>query len=410
MRRISWGLGDQAVSSLTNFAIGVVVARSLGGEEFGVFTLAWVTYTMALNLARGLASDPLTVRFSDVSHASWQDAVRQAGSTALLTGGVTGALALVGGVAFGGPIGTAFVVLGFLLPPLMLQDCWRFAFFAAGRGGHALVNDLVWAAALVPAMLYASEHRSVSAYILAWGLSGTVAAAVGFVQARLLPKPGGTRAWLRQHRDLGVRFTAENLSTNASGQLRMYGVGAIAGLVEVGTIRGAELLVGPFLALLMGMNLVAVPEAARVLRRAPHRLSRFCLYLGGGQALAALAWGAGLLLLLPDEVGVRLLGSVWEPASALILPATLSVASAGFASGGAAGLRALGAARRSLRAQLVTSAAYLIGGLGGAAVGGALGSSWGVAAATLIGAVVRWAYLLAAVREIAPSPITQASR
>ena len=29
--RLSWGLADQAVSSLTNFAVGIVVARSLGG-------------------------------------------------------------------------------------------------------------------------------------------------------------------------------------------------------------------------------------------------------------------------------------------------------------------------------------------------------------------------------------------
>jgi O-antigen/teichoic acid export membrane protein len=299
-RRISWGLADQAVSSLTNFAIGVVVARSLGGELFGIFTLAWVTYTMALNLSRGLASDPLAVRFSDVAHATWHNAARRSVSTALLTGLVSGAVAIAVGLAVGGTAGMAFVVLGLLLPPLLVQDSWRFAFFAAGRGRQAFLNDLVWAVALLPAMAYASQFRTVSAYVLAWGLSGAVAAMYGYAQARVRPVPEGAGKWLRQHRDLGLRFTAENFSMNASGQLRMYGVGAIAGLVEVGTIRGAELLVGPFLALLMGINLVAVPEAARVLRQAPNRLTRFCLLLGGGQALAAVIWGVGLPLLLPD--------------------------------------------------------------------------------------------------------------
>ncbi len=54
--------------------------------------------------------------------------------------------------------------------------------------------------------------------------------------------------------------------------------------------------------------------------RAPHRLARFCLLLGGGQAVGALLWGAGLLFLLPDRVGEPLLGDVWPAASALIVP------------------------------------------------------------------------------------------
>ena len=58
--RLGWGLADQAVSSITNFALGIVVARSLGPTEFGAFSLAWVTYGVALNLSRGLATDPLT--------------------------------------------------------------------------------------------------------------------------------------------------------------------------------------------------------------------------------------------------------------------------------------------------------------------------------------------------------------
>ena len=38
--RLSWGLGDQAVSSLTNFAVGVFVAHGLGVGAFGIFSLA----------------------------------------------------------------------------------------------------------------------------------------------------------------------------------------------------------------------------------------------------------------------------------------------------------------------------------------------------------------------------------
>jgi hypothetical protein len=325
--------------------------------------------------------------------------------TATLIGVVLGLVCVLVGLVVGGPLGGAFVALGVVAPALLLQDAWRFAFFAAGRGRKAFLNDLVWGVALIPSMLFtASTDAGVASYVLAWGLPGALAAAVGCVQARLLPRPAAVRRWLHDHRDLGPRYLAENVCTSGGSQLRMYGVGAVAGLAAVGTIRGGELLVGPFLAVLMGLNLVAVPEAARVLRRSARRLPLFCLVLGAGQAAAALLWGLTLLFLVPAEAGRFVLGSLWDTSSALIVPITLSVMNASMATGAAAGLRALGAARRSLRAQLVNATAYVTGGIAGAAVGGAYGSAWGVACATLLGAGATWLQLRAGMADASHRP------
>ncbi|MEV5510698.1 hypothetical protein [Streptomyces orinoci] len=395
--RLSWGLADQAASSLSNFAVGIYVACSLGLAAFGAFSLAWVTYGVVLSVSRGLATDPLVVRFSGVPEASWRGAVARSSGTALGVGAVIGAVCMVAGPALGGRVGPAFGCLGVMLPGLLLQDAWRYAFFAAGSGRKAFVNDLVWGVALVPAMVVAARVGSVAAFVLAWGGSAAVAAGYGCLQSGIRPQPAGARRWLREHRDLGYRYLAENTCVSGAGQLRAYGLGAIVGVSAVGVIRGAELLLGPFLAVLMGLSLVTVAEAARVLRRAPHRLGAFCLLLGGGQAVAALLWGATLLL-VPDRLGELVLGDVWGSASGLIVPATLGVAGAGLGTGAAAGLRALGAARRSLRSQLFASTCYAGGGLGGAALAGTAGSAWGVAAATACGSAVWWLQLRSALR------------
>ncbi|TVT19612.1 hypothetical protein LWP59_02450 [Amycolatopsis acidiphila] len=397
--RLGWGLGDQAVSSLTNFAVGLYVARSLGATAFGVFSLAWVTYGVIINISRGLGTDPLMVRFSGVATQIWRAATARAAGTALAVGVGTGALSVLVGLAIGGQVGLAFVGLGIVLPFLTLQDSWRFGFFAAGQGHRAFLNDVVWGVALAPAMIFAAKHGSVLGFVLAWGLSGGVAALFGCFQTGILPRPSAVRGWLRDQRDLGTRYLIENVSNSGASQLRAYGLGAIAGLAAVGTVRGAELLQGPFQAVLMGLSLVTVAEAARVLRRAPHRLPLFCLLLGAGQAVAALAWGLALLFLLPDVIGVHLLGSIWSGAQALILPATISVMGASFSTGAASGLRALGLARRSLRSQVIVSACYLVGGLIGAAVAGAVGSAWGVAIATTTGSAIWWVQLRAGMRE-----------
>jgi O-antigen/teichoic acid export membrane protein len=407
--RLSWGLADQAASSVSNFVVGIYVARSLGVTAFGVFSLAWVTYGVVLNVSRGLATDPLVVRFSGVPDASWRGAVARSTGTALGVGVALGAACLVAGLGLGGRVGPAFAALGVMLPGLLLQDAWRFSFFAAGTGRKAFVNDVVWGVALVPAIVVAVRVGSVAAFVLAWGASATVAAGYGYIQSGIRPRMTEARGWLREQRDLGYRYLVENVSLSGASQLRAYGLGAIVGIGAVGAVRGAELLLGPFLAALMGLSLATVPEAARVLRQAPHRLGTFCILLGGGQAAGALLWGAALLL-MPGRFGELVLGGVWHSASELIVPVTLGVAGVGLGTGAAAGLRALGTARRSLRCQLFASACYVSGGLGGAAAAGTVGSAWGVAAATVGGSAVWWLQLRSALRERHRNPIPEVVR
>ena len=76
-RRFGWGLADQAMSSVSNAAVSFYVARELGATQFGAFSLAYVTYSFALNASRGLATDPLVVRYSNADPAAWRRAVAQ---------------------------------------------------------------------------------------------------------------------------------------------------------------------------------------------------------------------------------------------------------------------------------------------------------------------------------------------
>ena len=48
---MGWGVADQGMSSLTNFAVNIYIARELGAVEYGAFALAFVTYAFALNVS-----------------------------------------------------------------------------------------------------------------------------------------------------------------------------------------------------------------------------------------------------------------------------------------------------------------------------------------------------------------------
>ena len=401
VRRLGWGVADQGMSSISNFAVNIYIARTLGAVQYGAFALAYVTYSFALNASRGLATDPLMVRFSGTDVPAWRRAVASCTGTATAVGLVTGVGVLLTAAVLHGSSQAAFLALGLTLPGLLLQDSWRYSFFALGRGSQAFINDTVWVAALLPAMavLQVTGHANVFWFVLAWGASGGVAAAVGPLQARVLPRLSRAKSWVMQHRDLGPRYLLEGTTNSASNQLRTYGVGLILGLAAVGYVQAAITLMGPFMVIFFGMSLVTVPEAARILRGSPRHLPLFCVLVSGGLSLLAVVWGAFLLVALPGGLGQWLLGSIWRPTYPLILPITIWVVGGCIIVGAGAGLHALGAARRSLRAMVLASAVYVVLTLAGAATGGAIGTVRGAAVAAWVGALLWWWELRSGLHE-----------
>jgi O-antigen/teichoic acid export membrane protein len=394
------------MSSLTNYAVSIYVVHALGAVQFGAFSLAYVTYGFALNASRGLSTDPLMVRFSGTDQQTWRRAVTDCTGTAMVVGLVTGAFVLAASAALTGAAEGAFLALGLTLPGLLLQDSWRYSFFALGRGSRAFLNDTIWALTLLPALalLQATGHANVFWFVFAWGATGTISAAVGPWQARVIPRPAGAWRWVSQHRDLGPRYLAEGTSQNAAYQLRAYGISLVLGLAALGSVQAAATLFGPMTILFLGMSLVTIPEAARVLRRSPRHLPLFCLFITGALSLAGVCWGIILLIAVPRGLGSSLLGPIWRSTYPLVLPQMLFVIGQGTSFGVGTGLHALGAARRSLRLILIMSVLYIISSMTGAFVAGAAGTVWGSAVSQWIGAMYGWWLLRAAMQEAGHLP------
>ena len=400
-RRLGWGVADQAMSSISNFAVNIYIARTLGAVQYGAFGLAYVTYGFMLNASRGLATDPLLIRFSGTHPPIWRRAVASCTGTATIVGLFAGACVLVAAWMLSGTARLAFFALGLTLPALLLQDCWRYSFFALGRGSQAFLNDTIWTVALLPALVLLKKtgHADVFWCVFAWGAAAAVAAAVGSLQARVVPRLPKTWDWVSRHRDLGPRYLAEGTANSASSLLRNYGLSAILGLAAVGYVQAAATLMGPFMVIFFGMGLVILPEAVRILRRSPQHLALFCMLVSAGLALLGLAWGVVLLVAMPRGLGHLMLGRLWLPTYPLVLPSTIAIMGGCVQSGAGTGLHALGVAQRSLRAMILFSALYIAFGLLGAVADGVMGTMIGAAVASWLGALVFWWQLRMALRN-----------
>ena len=212
----------------------------------------------------------------------------------------------------GGATRLAFLGLGLTLPGLMLQDSWRFSFFAHGRGVHAFLNDMIWAVILVPALVLVnrSGHATVFWFVFAWGAAATVAALAGPFQARVVPRLLGARRWLTEQRDLRLRYAIEGTVNSSSTQLRNYGIGFILGLAAVGWVTAANTLMGPFMVIIIGSGLIILPEATLDLVGTGRTGYAYCVLISGGCIVLAGRGGSCGRSRCPAG-GDLLLGPVW---------------------------------------------------------------------------------------------------
>lgn len=399
-RRAGWGLADQALSSLTNFALAIMVAHESAPRSFGLFALVFATFSIILGACRAVCSEPLAVRYSSASSSDWRAGAAMATGTAIAIGAMMGAACATIGLAIGGQASSMLVILGLSLPGLLLQDAWRYVFFAAGSGARAFVNDALFALLLLPtiAVLIARGHVSVEGLLALWGSAAAAAAVLGVWQAKLKPSPLRCAAWWRLQSDLASRYLAEFVGLAGEAQVMLYGIAAVTSLDAVAAVRGGLLLLGPINILGFGALIAGVPEAARSLQRGSRRLIAISGIVSAGLATITLLW-ASLILLLPSRFWMSAVGPVWHTARPLILPLALGLAALGVVMGAVISLRALAAARRSLRARLLVSPVILMAGMSGAALYGASGAAWGLVLGNTFAAVVFWYHLLHAISE-----------
>ncbi|MGZ3587829.1 MAG: hypothetical protein ACXVAE_02065 [Candidatus Limnocylindrales bacterium] len=409
--RAGWGMGDQALSSLTNFAIGFVAARAFSPDGLGLFTLVFATYVIFLNTARQLAIEPLLIRYSGAEPGVWRGAAGAMTGLALVFGLVGAGLCLLGGLLLGGQLGGGLLALALVLPGLLLQDAWRFAFFAVGAGRKAFLNDLLWALVLVPLLVgvLVAGDVDLPVLILAWGAAANIAALAGIRQAGLAPAPRRAWAWLREHRDLAPAMTADVLVGMLLGQAAQFAIAAVAGLATVGALRASQLVLGPIFVLYQGLQLIAVPEGARLLQRSRATLWRGCVGYAALWVVAISTYGA-LAYAIPEQVGVFLLKQNWAGAHAVLPAMTVAFAIAMVYTAATVGLRVLAQAGAILRYGVAGSVCQFGLAVGGAALGGAPLSALGNGLGSLAGAVPAWRRLWVLLRgPAAPAAAAVAS-
>jgi O-antigen/teichoic acid export membrane protein len=388
--RIIWTFADQALSSLTNAALAIVVARSVSDDDFGAFAIALATFSFVVGLVRAFVGDPFVVRFSAANEQERRRGTAHASGAALTLGVLASLVCLIAAAIVAGVLGSALIALAVALPGLMLQDTWRHMFFAAGRPKAATINDLVWTVLQfgLLGLLLTQGRESVFLITLAWGVSAVVAAFVGYLQTGVRPSVSATWSWLQETKDIGVQLGLGFTINMGSINLVTYAIGGVVGLAAAGALRASQTVLGPLNLLFAGFNAFVLPLLSRA-AVAGDRLMRTALL--GSSALTAVAsvW-VTILVLLPADIGRALLGDSWAGADRVMLPAGLVLLAGALVLGASNSLVALSRADLMLRVTGLQAPLMLILGIGGAWLDGVVLAAYGLATAQMIGTAFCW--------------------
>jgi O-antigen/teichoic acid export membrane protein len=386
--RAGWYAADQGISSLGNISVVVFIARLSDPEGFGAFAVAFATYVVVLGVATALGSEPLVIGFaSDKEHVA--EATRRAVGLSLAVGSVFAVPVLVVGHLLGGEAGSALLAMAVVLPAVVVQDGWRYGFFAQARPRAAACNDLLWTVFIFlcfGGIELSGRQPSVPTLILVWGAGGLAAAVFGAVQHGGVPKVSQARGWLRSQQHLGPSLLIDFVIMAGVVQLVFFSVAVVGGLAEAGALRAAQALFGPLNVVMAASRSFALPAAVRLvavqngLGRAIRRYALVMTGLAGSYAF--------VVSLLPDRLGEQLLGATWAATSVVVPLFALVVVARAPTLAAMVGLRALADGRRTLRARLLTSPLLLAGGIGGASVSGAAGAAIGLAVAQALGVLI----------------------
>ncbi|MEW1982231.1 lipopolysaccharide biosynthesis protein [Citricoccus sp. NPDC079358] len=313
-----WSLANTMVTRLGTLAIGIILARVLGPEQFGTFAVALVALMAVLSFNE-LGVSLAIVRWpgNPKSIAGTVNTISLASSALLCAAAWWAAPAYT--QAMGSPEATDVVrllILSVLIngavagPAALLQRDFR----EKTRMGIDLAN--VWTGTVLSLVLALAGMGAMS---LAIGrLSGSLIAAVLFVRAAPLPY---RLAWNRDYVGKLLRFGLPLAGTSAIvfgvGYADQLTVGAVLGPVALGFyVLAFNLSSWPVSIVSEPLRRVA-PAAFSVLQRDPERLRDVMLKLMG---LLAAATVPAFLAIAGAAVPVvdLVYGEAWVPAAAAL--------------------------------------------------------------------------------------------
>jgi O-antigen/teichoic acid export membrane protein len=394
---------DQGASSVSNFALALVVAHYSSANALGVFAILTTTYVLSQGLVRSLSSDCLLTRSE--TDAVVRVTYERGGYLAaiVLSVALAAVLLAVSGI-LPSSFTLSFVIFAVSFPLMACQDYARFIGISRYDPAYAIRLDVVWLVLFLVAYVVL-RHAGLTTLPWLFGAWSGAGALVGLwtLRAHLARSGRGRllRLWDESERDVGVRFAGQFMLVTSWTYFISYLLLFVLPLASIGEFKLSQLALGPITVLLAGVQSALIALAAKRFQVDSHRAIRFLLLGGIGAFAVTLAWSA-LVYAVPVHVMTTVFGPSWPAARVIVPYAGVALAVSAIAGAATSGLRAMRAASENLRLAVVMVPFLFLLCMGGAKVWGTRGAATGLAISGALYSVLGWWLLTKVARTFVP--------
>lgn len=369
---------DQGISSLSNFVVVIAVASATTVTEFGVFTLAYAVLIFALGAQRALIGETLIVRYSKMHRIPRQIISVTFGASIAYTVIFAVGIGVVAAI-LQSPL---WAMLAIATLPILVQDIQRYTFIAMRRSRSALTLDTVWLAITIPLILVSLWlGLGGVAVVASWAIGAFISLLVGLWLLRAAPAIIAGVRWVIRLREFSFRYFGEYSALNASNLLVWFLLVFPIGAAGVGALRGIFTLFSPLNTLFNSISFAIVPELTR--QKDPKQFRKRFVEAAALLLGLALVWTV-VVAILPDNLGVLVLGDTWLEISGLELPTGVQYIFLALYILVLALFRARTLNRQSTIMRVVFAIVTLGLPIGLAFTWGTVGAAWGFAFATVV--------------------------
>jgi len=327
-RETNWALVDQGVVSGVNFLTMVLLARLLGVEQFGKFSIAWLVLLFFKSIQAALVVAPMMTigpKQRDDEQALYYGAVilQQVG-IALLT-----FLLIVLGIWIAEllPLDLGLTGLGLALGAAaatdQVQDFVRRYLYTHQRAFAAFLNDVICFGIRIALLigLYMYAKSSASGALALWLIAIASALAAGVGVWLIGPVRFDRRSFVSvcgHHWAFSKWIFGSAIFRWMSGHLIVLMSGGILGAYAVGAIRSTTNVLAPVQVFLLALANIAPVKAARLFHE--HGAQPLLRYLGK-LSIAGFAMTAAMVIfgsLFASQIVGLLYGDEYRPFAYLI--------------------------------------------------------------------------------------------
>lgn len=379
-QKAGWAMADQGMYALSNLVVSIVLARMLDRDGFGAYSTAFLIFSIAVAVERAMVGQPLQINHSGATPQEFRVALRGAMGTALLIG-LTGSAVCMGLWVVGPPVlRGSMAALALTLPVLLLHDAARMACYARTDAKGAALLDFAWnvVLAILLVTLARMDAASLFSLTLAWGASALAGVLLAWRRLGIGVSAPAVIGWLRSQAALWGYLLGEYVIGLGAAQIAILVAGALTSPAEVGSLRGAQVILGPLGILGTAAFQFAIPELSKREHLSMRQRARLAGLLSGALS-AVVPFYVAALLLLPDHYGRMAFGETWFGARHVLVPMAVASFFATLGSGPAVTLYSLGKARLTFWLHAAKTPVLLAGITFGSLRYGASGAAWTLA-------------------------------